>query len=154
MPVLLRLRGILVRGGLADILDHGTILMASRLPWMIAGGTLALAMTAAAGMYGGYEIASARYFREQQEIKDAHISALEAKNALILVEQRNANRISDEFLAALGNIKIENRTYNQEIRTETVKEIYTDCMLPDSGADMYDRHIEAGNLRLLGRVKP
>lgn len=121
--------------------------------WLVAAALIALSMAGAAGMYGGYEISSARHERDMQALKDSQISALAAKNEQLLAEQRRGNEIAQNFLAALGDIHVENKTYNREVRVEREKLIYTDCVVPDSGVDLLNRHIDAANLRLLGKKK-
>lgn len=121
--------------------------------WFVASAVLVLACAGGAGMWGGYEIASSRYSRTISEIKDAHIDALEAKNELLLAEQRRGNEIAQDFLDRLSNIRIENRTFNQQVRVEREKLVYTDCVVPESGVDLLNRHIDATNLRLIGSKK-
>lgn len=121
--------------------------------WFTAAALLALIMAGGSGMYFGYEIASARADERIQVLKDAQIDALTAKNDQLLAEQRRANEIASRFEATLKGIRIENKTFNNEVRVEREKLVYTDCVVPDSGVDLLNRHIDAANLRLLGKAK-
>lgn len=121
--------------------------------WFAAASLLALMISCVAGMYFGYEVASARAQKTISQIKDAQIQALEAKNELLIAEQKRGNEIAERFEDALKNIRIENRTFNNEVRVEREKLIYTDCVMPDSGVDLLNRHVDSVNLQFLGKVK-
>lgn len=123
------------------------------IPWLIVAGMLALSMTGAAGMYGGYEIATARHAQEVAALQSAQIDALNAKAEALKLAVGRGDQVASEFLQALKDLKIVNTTINKEVRTETQKLIYTDCKLPDSGADLLKSNADAVNMRLFGGAK-
>ena len=125
----------------------------SLLPWFILAGILALGSAGAAGMYGGYEIANARNAKDRAELQTAQIEALTASKEALKIAITNSSQVSGEFMAALKGIQIVNTTITQEVRKETEKLVYTDCKLPDSGADLLKKNADAVNLRLLGKGK-
>jgi hypothetical protein len=124
-------------------------LTSSATPWYIIGGCALLL----SGMYLGYEIAAGRFAADREALLQAQADALKATNDQLLAEQRRGQEIATQFLTALQNIRIENKTFNHEVRVEREKLVYTDCQLPDSGVDLLNRHIDAANLRFLGAKK-
>lgn len=125
----------------------------SLLPWFILAGVLALSSAGAAGMYGGYEIANARFANEREALQTAQIDALTASKEALKIAVTNSAQVSGEFMTALKGIQIVNTTITNEVRKETEKLVYTDCKLPDTGADLLKKNRDAVNLRLLGKVK-
>lgn len=125
----------------------------SLLPWFILAGVLALGSAGAAGMYGGYEIANARYAKERAALQEAQLEALNAKNEALAQANKRGDDVALNFLVALKDIKVVNTTITNEVRKETEKLVYTDCKLPDSGADLLKKNRDEVNLRLLGKGK-
>lgn len=125
----------------------------SLLPWFILAGILALGSAGAAGMYGGYEIANARYAKDREALNTAQIDALKAKGEALEQANKRGDESAGRFLDALKGIQIVNTTITNEVRKETEKLVYTDCKLPDSGADLLKKNADAVNLRLLGKGK-
>jgi flagellar basal body-associated protein FliL len=123
------------------------------LPWLILAATLALGTAGAAGMYAGFEISNARHARDREALQAAQLEAMTISKDALKVAIANGNQVSGEFLAALKGIQIVNTTITNEVRKETEKLIYTDCKLPDSGADLLKRNRDSVNLRLLGKGK-
>lgn len=123
------------------------------LPWFILAAILALSSAGAAGMYGGYEIANARYAKDRQALQDAQIEALTASKEALKIAVTNSSQVAGEFMTALKGIQIVNTTITNEVRKETEKLVYTDCKLPDSGADLLKKNADAVNMRLLGKGK-
>lgn len=121
--------------------------------WFTAACAIALIMAGGSGMYFGYEIASARTGERIKLLQEAQIVALESKNAALLAEQQRGNQIAQDFLSSLSNLRIENKTFNNEVRIEREKLIYTDCAIPDSGVDLLNKHINGANLRLIKKEK-
>lgn len=121
--------------------------------WYILAIVLALGLAGTAGLYAGYDIAAGRFAADKADLMKAQADALEAKNAQLVAEQQRGNEIANKFLAALGDIHIENKTFNNQVRVEREKLVYTDCKLPDTGANLLDSHIDAANLKLLGVTK-
>lgn len=117
-------------------------------PWIIIGCMLALTMSGVAGMYGGYEIASARHAKERQDLLEAQIASLSLAKDELAAAHRRSNEVSGEFLVALKDMKIVNTTINTEVKKETERLIYTDCKLPDSGTDLLRKRADEVNSRL------
>ena len=65
--------------------------------------------------------------------------------------ESKGNQIVDDFISRLDNLKVVNRTFNNNMKTETQKLVYTDCKLPDSGVDLLNKHINEANLILIGK---
>lgn len=125
----------------------------SLLPWFILAAILALGSAGAAGMYGGYEIANARYAKERQALQEAQLEAITAKSEALAEATKRGDAVAIDFLAALKDMRVVNTTITNEVRKETEKLVYTDCKLPDSGADLLKKNVDAVNLRLLGKGK-
>lgn len=123
------------------------------LPWLILAAVLALGATGVSGMYLGHEIATGRYAKEREALQTAQLDAIKAKGEALALANKRGDEVATTFLDALKNIQIVNTTINQEVRKETEKLVYTDCKLPDSGADLLKKHRDAVNLRLLGGSK-
>lgn len=120
-----------------------------KLPWILAGWAISLLIAATSGMYGGYEIANARYQKEVVELKDAHIQALQDRTDQYLEAVRRGDQVSNDFFDALRNMKVVNTSITQEVRKEVEKLVYTDCRLPDSGVDLLKKKVDSVNMRLL-----
>lgn len=125
----------------------------SATAWYILAGVLALGLAASGGMYAGYEIANGRFAADKEALLQAQATALDAKNAQLVAEQRRGNEIEQDFLTKLSNIHVENKTFNNQVRVEREKLVYTDCKLPDTGASLLNRHIDEANLKLVGKTK-
>jgi uncharacterized protein YpuA (DUF1002 family) len=119
-------------------------------PWLVAACVMALSATGLAGMYGGYEIAQGRHAADQIALAQAQAVALSQAADRLREARGRGDEIADRFEGKLDNIKIENKTFNNETRVETEKLVYTDCKLPDTGADLLKRHVDSVNARLLG----
>lgn len=122
-------------------------------PWLIVASVLAISVTGVAGMYAGYEIANARHARAVSELKDAQIAALKARTDQYLEAVSRGDQVAGDFYDALRNIKVVNTSITQEVRREVEKLVYTDCRLPDSGADLLSKKVDEINMRLLGPQK-
>lgn len=123
------------------------------LPWLIAAVTLVLSIVGVSGMYAGYEIANARNAQVISQIKDAQIEALKARADQHREALARSDQVSTDFFNALKNLRVVNKTITAEVRHEVEKLVYTDCKLPDSGAELLLRKVEALNLRLVGVKK-
>lgn len=123
------------------------------LPWLFLAAILALGTSGAAGMYAGYEISNARHAADREALLATQLEAMAMSKEALKVAITNGNQVAGEFLEALKGIQIVNTTINNEVRKETEKVIYTDCKLPDSGADLLKRNRDSVNLRLLGKEK-
>lgn len=56
-----------------------------------------------------------------------------------------ANDVSSKFETKLSKLRITNTTVNQEVRHETEKTVYRDCLVPDSGVVLLNRAIGQAN---------
>ena len=119
-------------------------------PWLVAAGMLALSAVGVTGMYAGYEIASARNAEVLADLKDAQIVALKARASQYEEAVKRSDQVSTDFFTALKNLHVVNKTITAEVRHEVEKLVYTDCKVPDSGAELLGRKVDALNLRLLG----
>lgn len=119
------------------------------LPWLLLSVLIAIGTAGTAGLYGGYEIATARHMADQQKLVEAYAEAANAQKAALQQAIARGNESSTEFLKELRGMRIVNTTINKEVQTEVQKLIYTDCVLPDSGVDLLQRHVNEVNLRLL-----
>ena len=125
----------------------------SLLPWFLLAAVLALGSAGAAGMYGGYEIATARHAKEREALQQAQLEALKAKNEALAQANKRGDDAAINFLAALRDMRVINTTINKEVEREVEKLVYTDCNLPDSGVDLLQKHVDEVNMRLLGGNK-
>lgn len=127
----------------------GATVTRAMLPWLIVAAMLALGITGAAGMYGGYEIANARHAKDREAQLQAYADSAFAMKAALIEAVKRGDETSGTFLVALKGIQIVNTTINKEVRTETEKLIYTDCKVPDSGADLLKKNVDSVNMRLV-----
>lgn len=94
----------------------------------------------AGGFATGWKVDTWKHGAEQAaELKAAQTAADEARAERDLI----ANR----FETKLANLRIVNRTINNEVRHEVEKTVYGDpnCNLPDSGRKLRDAAIDAAN---------
>lgn len=123
------------------------------LPWILLAICGACAASGAAGLYGGIEIATARYAKAQDAIQSAYADSLAAKNDALVTSIKNGNTVTADLIARLDNLKVVNTTVHAKVVKETEKLVYTDCKVPASGIDLLQQHIDEVNLRLVGGVK-
>jgi hypothetical protein len=119
------------------------------LPWLFLAAILALGSSGAAGMYAGYEISSARHAEDQKRLLEAYAEASNAQKEALKEARQRGDEAAGIFLSELRGMTIVNTTINKEVRREVEKTIYTDCKLPDSGAELLQRHVNEVNLKLL-----
>lgn len=105
-------------------------------PWLIVGALIAMAAAGGGGAWLGYDYAA------------ANCKAAEADRRELAAEIRTANLqladgIASRTEAAIGGIRIENKTFNNEVRHE--REIHTkvlenpDCAVPLSTVGVLNR---------------
>lgn len=131
----------------------GLAITKQTFPWLMLAAVLALGLTGAAGVHIGRLLSDAEHARDRQALQDAQLEALTLSKDALKQAVANSAQVSGEFLVALKGIQIVNTTITNEVRKETEKLIYTDCKLPDSGADLLKRNRDSVNLRLLGKEK-
>lgn len=122
------------------------------LPWLIAASVLALSATGVSGLYFGSLVERGRHADEVANLKDAQIEALKSRGEQLEESQRISNQVSRDFYTALKNIRVVNTSITQEVRREVEKVVYTDCKLPDSGADLLKKKVDSVNLQLLSHT--
>lgn len=99
---------------------------------------LAAFLCLVAGFGAGWRINDWRTSAEKNaEIKAAEAARVEA--------QARADEIATRFEERLNNIRIINRTINNEVRHETEKTVYTNCVVPDTGRSLLNRAIDTAN---------
>lgn len=121
------------------------------LPWIVAAVLFAILAAGGAGLYFGMLIQRGWDADDKIEMANAYGDALKERDARLKELQAKGSTIEGDFLAALKDIQVVNRTYNNEIVKETEKLVYTDCKLPDSGVDLLNKHIDDVNMRLIGK---
>lgn len=99
---------------------------------------IAIALAAFVGFGTGWKVNS---WKEDAAKTEAIRAATAAKEAA----EFRANEISTRFEARLSTIRAVNRTYYNEVKNETLKTVYTDCVVPDSGRMLYNRAIDTAN---------
>lgn len=124
----------------------------SLLPWFLVAALLALSATGVAGMYAGYSIAAGRYAKDREAMLQAQAEAADAAQRAYEAAVKRGDEVSASFQTALDNLKVVNTTINRQVQVETQKLVYTDCKLPDSGADLLKKQVDEVNMRLLGKV--
>lgn len=123
------------------------------LPWIIAAFLFAILAAGGAGMYFGYQIADAKAANDKLQLANAYNDAMAEREKRRLDAESRGRTVEGDFLTALQNMQVVNKTYNNEIVKETEKLVYTDCKLPDSGVDLLNKHIDDVNMRLIGKDK-
>lgn len=135
----------------------GTVSKMKMLPWVILAFLFAMACTGSTGLYFGYQYASnkltAQAATDRENLVTAYNLALGEKEARRQEAEGRGRTVEIDFLTALQNIQVVNKTYNNEVVKETEKLVYTDCKLPASGVDLLNKHIDAVNAQFLGRAK-
>lgn len=119
------------------------------LPWLLLAAVMGMAASGAAGLYGGYEIATARYQKDQIALQEAHAETLNAKNEALGEAILRGNASSGYLLAAIRDIRVVNTTIHTRVQKETEKLVYTDCKVPATGIDLLQNHVDEVNLRLV-----
>ena len=74
--------------------------------------------------------------------------------ALVDEEKRRSEEWAGRFETKLANLRIVNRTINNEVRRETEKTVYTDCVVPESGVLLIRKSIDQANAAAAGVVPP
>ena len=123
------------------------------LPWIIAAFLFAIIAAGGVGMYFGYQIADAKAANDKLQLANAYNDAMAEREKRRLDAEARGHTVESDFLTALQNMQVVNKTYNNEIVKETEKLVYTDCKVPDSGVDLLNKHIDDVNMRLIGKQK-
>jgi len=121
------------------------------LPWILAALAVLLLGVGTTGMYFGAQIEAGRNAKVLLEIKDAHIAALKTRTDQYLGAIARGDEIADRFVARLDSLKIENKTFNNQFKTEVERQVYIDCPVPDAGIELLQRRIDAANARMSAR---
>lgn len=105
-------------------------------PWLIVAALVALAASGASGAWFGYDFAAAR-------CKAAEADRRELADVFRTANRQLADGIATRTEGALGKIRIENKTINNEVRHE--REIHErvlenpDCAIPLSTVGVLNR---------------
>lgn len=137
---------------MSQIIDAATApAKKAALPWIVAAVLFAIIATGAACLYFGMLIQRGWDADDKVQMANAYGDAMKEREARIKELQAKGGLIEGNFLTALKNLQVVNKTYNNEIVKETEKLVYTDCKLPDSGVDLLNKHIDDVNMRLIGK---
>lgn len=123
----------------------------SALPWIIAAFLFSIVAAGGTGLYFGVVIQRGWDAADKVAMANAYGDALKERDARLKELQAKGNTVEGDFLTALRNLQVVNKTYYNEVQKETEKVVYTDCKVPDSGVDLVNRHIDDANLRLIGK---
>lgn len=121
------------------------------LPWIVAAFLLAVVGAGGTGLYFGVVIQRGWDAADKIEMANAYGEAMKEREARLKELQASGRMIEGNFLTALRDMQVVNKTYYNEVQKETEKVVYTDCKLPDSGVDLLNRHIDDVNLKLIGK---
>lgn len=72
-------------------------------------------------------------------------AAIEHAEAMRAAEEMRYNDIAEKFIKKLDNLKVVNRTINNEIHRETEKTVYRECVVPDAGRELLIRAVGQAN---------
>ena len=122
-------------------------------PWMTVAILVGMLIFGCLGIFVGYEYASGQAAKDREQLNAAYSDAMRERELRRADAEARGHKIETDFLLGLSDIKVVNKTYHTQVKTETEKLVYTDCKLPDSGVDLITKHIDAVNLRLIGKVK-
>jgi Tfp pilus assembly protein PilX len=67
-------------------------------------------------------------------------------------ERERQEEWARRFETRLANLRVVNRTINNEIRRELEKTVYTDCAVPESGSLLIRRNVDQANAVTTGIV--
>ena len=129
----------------------GSTVAKSSTPWIALAIVLGLLVSAFTGAYFGYQYGTGKAAEDKSKMLAAYNEALTQAELRRKDAESKGNQIVDDFISRLNNLKVVNRTFNNNMKTETQKLVYTDCKLPDSGVDLLNKHINEANLILIGK---
>ncbi len=126
---------------MTDTVDIGVAIFRKKLiPWLLVACLIAVMGAGGSGLYFGYrsgfESASLAFKDDQLALVSAQRDALNEKEARRIEAEARATMVEKNFLNALNNIQVINKTYNNKVVTETTKQVYIDCKLPPSGREL------------------
>ncbi|WOL24241.1 hypothetical protein fHeYen801_031 [Yersinia phage fHe-Yen8-01] len=142
---------------MSEILDlGGAVVRRKMLPWLIVAALVALLGAGGSGLYFGYksgfDSASLIFTKDQIALVEAQRDALNEKEARRRDAEARSQMVETNFLTALKNMQIVNKTYNNTVQKETEKLVYTDCKLPDSGREILMSKAKDVNAQFVGIV--
>jgi hypothetical protein len=129
----------------------GATVSKSATPWILLAIVLGLFTAGATGAYLGYQYGTGKAAEDKSKMLAAYNEALTQAELRRKDAESKGNQIVNDFVSRLDNLKVVNKTYNNNLKTETQKLVYTDCKLPDSGVDLLNKHINEANLILIGK---
>lgn len=126
------------------------------VPWLIVAALVAIMGAGGSGLFFGYKSGSEsealRMAGERQALVEAQRMALQEKEARRQEAEARSIMVEKNFLTALNNIQIVNKTYDNYITKETEKTVYTDCKLPESGREILIQKAKDINATFVGKV--
>lgn len=142
---------------MSETVDIGAAIIRKKLmPWFILAALVAVMGAGGSGLYFGYKSGvdseALRMAGERQALVEAQNVALQEKEARRIEADNRARLVEQNFMTALGNIQIINRTYNNKVVQETEKLVYTACKLPPSGRALLVEKAKEINAQLIGQV--
>ncbi|MGL4457915.1 MAG: hypothetical protein ACRCUB_05885, partial [Plesiomonas shigelloides] len=102
-----------------------TAMKKKALPWVFFAFILAVVGSGFAGLYFGYQYAAhkmeAKAANDKASLVTAYNLALEEKEARRKDAESHGRIVETDFLSALSNLKVVNKTYHNEVVKETQK---------------------------------
>lgn len=126
---------------MSEVVDLGAAVIRKKLlPWALLAGLIVIAGSGGSGLYFGYksgvESTTVAFQKDQIALVSAQRDALHEKELRRQEAEERAQRVESNFLTALNNIQVINKTYNNTVTKETEKQVYIDCKLPPSGREI------------------
>ena len=103
------------------------------------------------GGFVGREITNAAHNRELIEEQRVEIGKLNARADEILAMVERGNNVSLGLEERLSQMKVLTMTVAPVIQKEIRQTVYAECVLPDSGVDLLNRHMAEGRTLLTKR---
>ena len=139
---------------MSDLIDLGAAVIRKKLlPWVLLSGLIVIAGAGGSGLYFGYkagvETTTVAYQKDQIALVSAQRDALNEKELRRQEAEARAHTVEANFLTALNNIQVINKTFNNTVMKETEKQVYIDCKLPPSGREILVQKAREINAQLM-----
>lgn len=105
---------------------------------------IAIILAAITGGLIGREIVVARNNRQRIADLQIRFDRLSVKTAEMVAMVKRGNAVSAELEKGFSEIRQFNSAIDGAIRREVEKAVYAQCIVPDSGVTLLNRHIEQG----------
>ncbi|EIP9220990.1 hypothetical protein LT875_002436 [Salmonella enterica] len=117
------------------------------VPWMLCGFMVVVCISGAIGLFIGYNVADNRFQEEKLQLVTAQNAALaERDKRRIEAEQRNA-QLEGKFLNQLQVLNENYQHLSGQLTEELKAEIYTQCHVPPTGAELLRKSVTEANKR-------